>query len=64
MQKQVALISRLAGQDGADLAEYLISLFHANHVPCGTFVRRPVCRGNEARDLTANLGGHDGRCSI
>lgn len=33
MQKQVALISRLAGQGGADLAEYLISFFHTKPRP-------------------------------
>lgn len=60
MQKQVALISRLAGQDGADLAEHLISLFHTMWNICS----KNSLRGKRGQGSYGELGGHDGRCSI
>ena len=62
MQKQVALISRLAGQDGADLAEHLISFFHTKSHVEHSF--EDQFAGEARPGSHGELGGHDGCCSI
>ena len=64
MQKQVALITRLAGQDGADLAEHLISFFHTKPRPMWNTRSKTILRGKRGQGSHGELGGHDGLCSI
>lgn len=64
MQKQVALITRLAGQDDADLAEHVISFFHTKPRPMWNIRSKTILLGKSGQGSHGELRGHDGRCSI